>query len=188
MRQFVSSKAPDKKGLLDIRGSDFRYFRQVLRLVQGDMLSVRIPDGSLINTTVAGIDDKKRVVTLQVCDVPSDFKGENQSGYSSQTQFYLFQFAPKGPKMDLIVRQAAETGITKIIPVRGAFSQNFGKEKNLRNDRYERIIKEARQQSGSPVETQVLGEVSLEEAVLWWQNEIKELKKSLAEKQQLLMF
>ena len=171
MRQFVSGKAPDKKGLLEIGGSDFKYFRQVLRLVQGDMLSVRLPDGSLVNTTVALIDEKKRTVTLQLCGDKGGEKGENQSGYSAETDFYLFQFEAKGPKMDLIIRQAAETGITKVIPVSGQFSQNFGKEKNQRSLRYERIIKEARQQSGSPVATQVTSSMTLKEALLWWKEE-----------------
>ena len=62
MRQFVSSANPDKNGLIVVEGKDFRYFRQVLRLNTGDMLSVRIPDGQLVNTTVCKIDDKKHSV------------------------------------------------------------------------------------------------------------------------------
>ena len=52
MRQFIASQAPDKKGLIKVSGKDYRYLRQVLRLRSGDMLSVRLPDGELQNTTV----------------------------------------------------------------------------------------------------------------------------------------
>ena len=68
MRQFVSTVNPDKKGLIEINGKDFRYLKQVLRLSVGDMLYVRLPDGKLSGTTVAKIDENRRAVTLQVCD------------------------------------------------------------------------------------------------------------------------
>ena len=35
MRQFVSTVNPDKKGLIEINGKDFRYLKQVLRLSAG---------------------------------------------------------------------------------------------------------------------------------------------------------
>ncbi|MDD5790411.1 MAG: RsmE family RNA methyltransferase [Spirochaetia bacterium] len=171
MRQFVSSVYPDKKGMLELCGKDFRYLKQVLRLCVGDMLYVRLPDGKLSGTTVAKIDESKKTVFLQVCDcAPEVLKngGENQSDYRPETDFYLFQFVAKGPKMDLIVRQAAECGVLKVVPVTGKFTQSCGAEKNLRNSRYERIVKEARQQSGSPVATEISETLSLEEACALW--------------------
>ena len=81
MRQFVSTVNPDKKGLLEINGKDFRYLKQVLRLSVGDMLYVRLPDGKLSGTTVAKIDENRRAVTLQVCDSVLEVlkeEGENQ--------------------------------------------------------------------------------------------------------------
>lgn len=171
MRQFVSSVNPDKKGLIEINGKDFRYLKQVLRLSVGDMLYVRLPDGKLSGTTVAKIDENRRAVTLQVCDSVLEVlkeEGENQSEYCPETNLYLFQFVAKSSKMDLIVRQAAECGVLKIIPVTGKFTQNGGAEKNFRNSRYERIVKEARQQSGSPVSTEIAETLTLDEACAFW--------------------
>ena len=171
MRQFVSTVNPDKKGLIEINGKDFRYLKQVLRLSVGDMLYVRLPDGKLSGTTVAKIDENRRAVTLQVCDSVLEVlkeEGENQSEYCPETNLYLFQFVAKSSKMDLIVRQAAECGVLKIIPVTGKFTQNGGAEKNFRNSRYERIVKEARQQSGSPVSTEIAETLTLDEACAFW--------------------
>lgn len=67
MRQFIASQAPDKKGLIKVSGKDYRYLRQVLRLRSGDMLSVRLPDGELQNTTVCEINEESRIITLQIC-------------------------------------------------------------------------------------------------------------------------
>jgi 16S rRNA (uracil1498-N3)-methyltransferase len=71
----------------------------------------------------------------------------------------LFQALPKGAKMDLIVRQAAEGGLTEIIPFVSAYSALGGRgagsggEEKVR--RWARIIKEARQQSGSGIATSI---------------------------------
>ena len=67
MRQFVLEKNPDKKGIISLSGKDYRYLRQVLRVKTGDMVSVRLPDGSLKNSTVAKVDENQRTVTLQLC-------------------------------------------------------------------------------------------------------------------------
>lgn len=172
MRQFVSEVNPDKKGLIELSGKDFRYFKQVLRLCAGDMVFVRIPEGRLVSMTLAKIDEKSRRVTLQLCDTAvnqnENSLSENQSEYRAEVNFYLFQFVAKGPKMDLIVRQAGECGVLKVIPVLGEFSQKGGEEKNFRNARYERIIKEARQQSGSPVPTEISETKTLEQACAFW--------------------
>ena len=58
MRQFISEINPDKDGYLVLTGKDFKYFRQVLRIKVGDMVSVRLPSGILQNMTACEIDDK----------------------------------------------------------------------------------------------------------------------------------
>lgn len=169
MRQFVSSVNPDKEGLVEISGKDYRYLAQVLRLKTGDMISLRVPEGELLDATVSKVDDKKKKIILQICNPSFPLKkGENQSEYESETDFYLFQFLPKSSKMDLILRQAVECGVQKIIPVIGEFCESGATEKNFKNSRYERIIREARQQSGSPVATEILQPMTLKEACDFW--------------------
>ena len=167
MRQFVSAEFPDKDGILKVSGKDFRYLCQVLRLRTGDMTALRLPDGSLVNSTVAKIDEGSRIVCFQVCGGNGNFS-ENQSEYSGQTEFYLFQFVAKSAKMELIVRQATECGVAKSIAVEGEVSEKGCAKKNFKNDRTLRIIKEARQQSGSPVQTEICETVSFKQALNLW--------------------
>lgn len=200
MRQYVSEKKLDKNGLLEISGKDFRYFRQVLRLKAGDMVLVRLPDGNLADMTLCRADDSSKKIILQLCaQQVQNQKDESQSRYSvtekskgkdnlspsspsdsseEKAEFYLFMFVPKPSKFDLIVRQATECGISKIFPVRSEFSQAGAEKMNFRSERFERIIKEARQQSGSAVNTTVEDCIDVQKLCEIWQNETQNSKEN----------
>ena len=178
MRQFIVETANIKNGLIELIGKDFRYLRQVLRVKKGDMLNVRIDDGELLATTVSFVDDSLKKITLQVCRTPLEaeksvtrgVQASELEGVFSKRKFVLFQFIPKAQKMELIVRQAAECGISVIVPVIGEFSDSNCTRmfEGAKNERFGRIIKEARQQSGSPVDTKITKPMTLLEAILWW--------------------
>ena len=183
MRQFIVEKGKEKNGLIKLDGKDYRYLRQVLRVRNGDMISVRLPDGSLKNATVAFVDEGARVVTLQVCAATGEtitrgvqaeeIAGGVAAAGAGQVEYWLFQFLPRPQKFELIVRQATECGVACIVPVIGDFTEKSSVQALLgsKRDRLDRIIKEARQQSGSPVDTRVLEPLSLEKAVELWNTE-----------------
>ena len=167
MRQFVSAVAPNSKGLLEITGKDFHYLRKVLRLAAGDMVSLSLPGGFSQDATVCKIDDGAKKMALQICATPRNDKHSSQAQDSaaSRTRLALLQFIPKPQKMELIVRQATECGVSAIVPVIGEYTQ-AGCEKALQKpDRFEKIIREARQQSGSQVETKIFQPQKLEAAL-----------------------
>lgn len=181
MRQFILPKDLDNKGLVVLTGKDFHYIRQVLRLSSGDMITALDSSGSKINLTIFASDEKNKTITLQKCDVTqNEDNDENviQSDLLEKTEYVLFQFIPKPQKMELIVRQAVECGVSKIVPIIGEYTQS-GTEKSLmssngkngRAERIARIIREARQQSGSRIDTKVDEPVTLSEALEAWQNE-----------------
>ncbi|WP_027729125.1 16S rRNA (uracil(1498)-N(3))-methyltransferase [Treponema sp. C6A8] len=183
MRQFIVEKENIKNGLIELIGKDFRYLRQVLRVKKGDMLNVRLDDGELRSTTVAFIDDNAKKIILQVCDA-AEGDASSRAGTSitrgtqageiknafSDRDFVLFQFIPKAQKFELIVRQATECGISVIVPVIGDFSEKncTSMFSGAKRERFDRIIKEARQQSGSPVATKIVEPMTLTDAVDWW--------------------
>ena len=176
MRQLIIEKNLDKNGLVHIDGKDFHYLRQVLRVKAGDMVKLRLPDGTLENTTVCKIDDKSKIITLQVCDAPDVIaRSEATKQSTNEINFSLFQFIPKPQKLELIVRQATECGVKNIIPVISEYAQKGNVEALMggKKERLERIIREARQQSGSPVDTVIFDPVTVEQAVELW-NKMKE--------------
>lgn len=170
MRQYVAQKSLDKNGLLSIEGKDYRYLKQVLRLSVGDMISVRFKDCGLKNMTVCRVDDAAKKIVLQLCAENSE-SPENQPDNENSVCFDLFMFVPKSSKFDLIVRQATECGISRIYPVSGEFSQKGAEKMNFRGERFERIIKEARQQSGSAVDTQIQECITVKQLCELWQND-----------------
>ena len=190
MRQFIIQSNPDKNGLVQVEGKDFHYLRQVLRVKAGDMVVLRLADGSLQNSTVCKINDSSKKITLQVCGITTALRqaqGPQSEGQGPQNtavpelvegpaiEYSLFQFIPKPQKLELIVRQATECGVKNIIPVISEYAQsgNVQALKGSRIERLERIVREARQQSGSPVETKVFEPVTVEQAVDLW-NKMKE--------------
>ena len=181
MRQYISQNDIDRNGFLAIGGKDFRYLRSVLRVKAGDMISVRLPSGSLQPMTVCLIDEKAKKISLQICDLAQSAKMENQPEETESIEsceFTLFMAMPKSAKFDQIVRQATECGIARIVPVQTEFSQKGSEKMNFRSERFERIIKEARQQSGSPVNTKIENCLNLTEAAELWQSETQHLSET----------
>ena len=179
MRQFIVETTNIKNGLIELIGKDFRYLRQVLRVKKGDMLNVRLDDGSLQGTTVAFIDDKAKKITLQICEnaagdqtITRGVQADAVGGFFSGREFVLFQFIPKAQKFELIVRQATECGISIIVPVIGEFSEKncTSMFEGAKRERFERIIREARQQSGSPVATKIMEPMNVAAAAQWWRD------------------
>jgi len=76
----------------------------------------------------------------------------------------LYQCLPKGRKLDLIIRQATEVGVARIVPVESAHSipRYAGEESQAKTARWKRIVREALQQSGNIVVPEVSGPITLE--------------------------
>ena len=180
MRQLIIENKQIRKGLIELEGKDYRYLRQVLRVRPGDMISVRLPDGSVNNATVARVDEAERRVVLQLCadtgktitrGVQADQLNASAAVNGAlAVEYWLFQFLPRPQKFELIVRQATECGLSVIVPVIGEYTEKSSAQAlaGAKRERLERIIKEARQQSGSPVETKVLEPMTLEQALELW--------------------
>ena len=171
MRQFIFDGKTEKNGTIIVSGKDFRYLTTVLRLKINDRIDVRLKTGVLELMEIVSIESKTAILkavpreTKSVTQGVSAFSVENQSG--AENEFWLFQFMPKPQKMDLIIRQATECGISVIVPIISEFS--VSQEGKGRLERWQRIIKEARQQSGSPISTRIVEPLTVTEAAKLWE-------------------
>ena len=170
MRQFIFDGKTEKNGSIVVKGKDFRYLTTVLRLKINDKIDVRLKTGVLELMEIVAIESKTAILqpvsreTKAVTQGVSAFSVENQSRV--EREFWLFQFMPKPQKMDLIIRQATECGISVIVPIISEYS--VSQEGKGRLDRWQRIIKEARQQSGSPISTRIVEPLNVTEAAKLW--------------------
>ena len=192
MRQFVSSCMPDSKGRIALTKKEFRYLSRVLRLQSGTPIDVRLSDGRFVSmlfcadkiepflaaadTTAAkptaqnGTTTANAAAALSPADEESGVETPGAAAFGPE--LWLFQFVPKAQKIDLIVRQAAECGVSRIVPVKGEYSP----PSQGRTERSQRIIREARQQSGSPTATLIGEPLGAHEAADLWRGQSAALR------------
>ena len=192
MRQFLCDSFPDNTGKLVVTGKNYRYLVKVLRYSEGDELDARLPDGKLVRFYVERIQQTQMSAVLRLKDsVDCGFLGSvgdkaTQGVQASEVQeiadrmpeLWLFQFLPKPQKMDLIVRQATECGVRYIVPIAGEYS--LKNDPSGRKERWERIIREARQQSGSAVVTEIKEVLSVRAAAEMWKKVVETMSKTAA--------
>jgi 16S rRNA (uracil1498-N3)-methyltransferase len=162
MKRFILPGPPGDGGLIRLSGGDYHYLARVRRLAPGAWFDARLPTGEPVRVRVRSVAGD--CLTGECLPAGESSAGEaagdpGESAPGGETlslpPILLFQALPKGAKMDLIVRQAAEGGLTEIAPFVSAHSVPRPESFGPRLERWRRIIKEARQQSGSPVATSV---------------------------------
>ena len=159
MKQFIIEQEPDGNGMLTLSGKAFVYLVKVRRMREGDVLHAQLPQSGATDMVIDSINTVKK--TLRVKRQPAPL---GASGTAPAAELILLQWVLKGSKTDTIIRQATEAGVRAVLPVIGEFS--VAKKQNpAQLERFRRIIKEARQQSGSPVNTVVMEPAPLAEVL-----------------------
>jgi 16S rRNA (uracil1498-N3)-methyltransferase len=145
--------------MVRLSGNDFHYLVRVRRLKEGAVFTAVLPAGNEVRVLVQSLAGG----CLTGECLPAALIDE-----TSLPPILLFQALPKGAKLDLIVRQAAEGGITEIHPFVSDYSipriDGAG-----RVERWRRIIKEARQQSGSPTATEITTPRAIGALLNYWE-------------------
>ncbi|GHV83533.1 ribosomal RNA small subunit methyltransferase E [Spirochaetia bacterium] len=153
MKQFILTDQPDVSGSLRITGRDFHYLVHVRRAALNDILNAALPSGGLCRLRITQINTDSLLCEIINQDNPAQKKNEKEK--PQHPAIILFQAMPKGAKLDLIVRQAAELELSEIVPFYSEHSVPRPKDGCVRMERLHRIVKEARQQSGSQIQTVV---------------------------------
>ena len=170
MKRFILPSLPDDRGLIRLAGKDYHYLVRVRRLREGAVFDAALPDGQAVRVQALSLGDK--------CLIGECLPGELIDG-TALPPIILFQALPKGAKLDLIVRQAVEGGIAEIRPFVSAWSvprisgeaspEKGGTGVSGRVERWRRIVKEARQQSGSSTATEIAAPCGVEELLEYWE-------------------
>jgi len=167
LKQFILDSGPDKDGVVRLEGKDFRYLARVRRLAAGESFPALLPNGEEAVIKIISVNNK--ILTGQ-CEGNGLQRGIIIPPSSQEIPpIILMQALPKAGKMDLIVRQAAEGGISEIVPFFSEFSVLKDGADGRKFSRWEKIIKEARQQSGSKTATTVHHPLKLNELFSYWQ-------------------
>ena len=141
MKQFLLPRWYAGEQHVSLTGEDFHYLARVLRMREGDECPAVDARGGryimrLARLGRAGCD----------CELTPRAGGQSPSPGFELT---LIQCLPKGRKIDLIVRQATEAGVARIVPLYSENSLVRPGQDDARLSRLRRIAREALQQSGS---------------------------------------
>jgi 16S rRNA (uracil1498-N3)-methyltransferase len=175
LKRFILNREPDKDNMVRLDGDDYRYLVRVRRLAEGEFFPALLPSGDEVLVQVlsvgGGILAGKCVASL---DATSAMTATDEAGKATQAAalppIVLFQALPKGEKMDLIVRQAAEGALAEIVPFVSEFSiTKIRGDGQKKLSRWERIIKEARQQSGSTIPTAIRPPLTMDSLFAYWE-------------------
>ena len=160
MKQFILDAEPDGNGQVRLEGDDYRYLVRVRRLAPGEYFPALLPNGNEAEVKVVSVDNRALVGEVSL--------GEIARQSPELPPIVLLQALPKADKMDMIVRQAAEGGVAEIVPFMSEFSvaKVTGGQKYVR---WERIIREARQQSGSAIVTVIHRPMPMEGLFTYWE-------------------
>lgn len=129
-------------GKARLQGNEFRHLQRVLRLREGD--DVTLFDDTGIEHTGVIVSLSPRVATVRIT-------ASATSTRESPLATTLFQGVPKGRKMDVIVEKATELGVTKIVPFVSAFGTASVGATEAKRERWQRIALAAAKQSGRTV-------------------------------------
>ena len=161
MKHFALSTTPNPDGIIRLYEKDFHYLVRVRRFKTGDCFDAILPEGTKTRVRILSTVDKILIGECQGTEQPSPARVK-------LPPIALFQGLPKGSKMDLIVRQAAESGVSLVVPFISEYTA--GKSSAEKAKRWERISREARQQSGSVIETEIHPVCDLDELLEYWES------------------
>ena len=142
MKQFLLPAWYRGENRISLDGEDFRYLVRVLRKRAGDELAA---------VDAGGAAFVMRILRVGRADCDAELAPVAAAPASPpDTRITLMQCLPKGRKIDLIVRQATEAGVARIVLVLSEHSQVRPDQKDARVPRLRKIAREALQQSGAP--------------------------------------
>jgi 16S rRNA (uracil1498-N3)-methyltransferase len=149
MRQFVLPSSWRGENSLVLTGREHHYLSRVLRLSPG--AGFPAVDGNGLRYTC-------RIRTMDTAATSVTVTPTVEEKKESEIQLTLLLSIPKGKKMDQVIRQATECGVHRLIPFLSEHCtvQLDTEDFKRKQERWQKIAREALQQSGTRVSPDIL--------------------------------
>jgi 16S rRNA (uracil1498-N3)-methyltransferase len=141
MKQLVLPPGARSGDRIELRGKEHHYLARVRRVEVGERLAALDEGRKLLVEVMAVAADHTSLAVLEDKTNPAP----------EGPEIILFPFLLKSRKLDDVVRQACEAGVTAIVPVQGdhCVSRTDEEDGPKKAQRWAAIAKEAAQQSGN---------------------------------------
>lgn len=139
-----------------IEGDDSAHIARVLRLSDGDEITVCDSDGFDSVCSLTYVSPSKAVAQIL---------SRTQSLNEPQIKVSIFQGVPKGDKLDTVVQKCTELGAVKIVPFDAKRSVAKIKDAEKKRERMQKIAYEASKQSKRAFIPEILPVMSFKDAI-----------------------
>lgn len=153
MPKFFVNKGQISGDVITIIGEDTLHISKVLRMCEGDSLTVCDGEGDDYSTIISSItktDVTAKIISKKRCEAEPN------------VNVTLFQALPKQGKMEYIIQKNTELGIAKIVPV---YSKRCVVKPSDKLSRWQKVAVEAAKQCGRGVIPQITEVVTFDEAL-----------------------
>lgn len=157
MHRFFVDKENIQDNKITIIGEDVKHIKNVLRLIEGDIVSLCDKQGTDYVAEICDLSKEKIICNILETKI---------SDTEPPIEVILYQGLPKSTKMDLIVQKSTELGVAKIIPVitdRTVVKIQDRKKEEKKLDRWNKITEEAAKQSKRSIIPEVYQILTFEE-------------------------
>jgi len=148
MKQLLLPPGYAGESRLRLSGDEFRHVARVLRMREGDRLGAVDRGGARYDLLLLRVGRSDCVVAVSPREAPGAGSAALGRPEAPRTVVTLLQCLPKGRKVDLIVRQATEAGVHRIVLLVSERTVVRPAESDGRAGRLRKIAEEALQQSG----------------------------------------
>jgi len=158
MKQLVLPAGSRSGDLVTLDGKEHHYLARVRRIASGERIAA-LDEGRPLLLEVTEVGPAR--LTLRVV--------EQTAARQRGTRVVLFPFLLKSRKLDDVVRQAGEAGVSQVVPVLGDHCVSRPEDTTGKNERWSAIAREAAQQSGNEV-CEVLPALRSRDIAGWWKS------------------
>ena len=160
MARFFVAREQKTDDRIVISGNDFRHLHAVLRMKEGDTVTVTV-DG--VGVYVA------RIASFEADQAILEVLSEVRESHEPKNRVTLFQGLPKGDKLEQVIEKSIELGASEIVPVlmKRSVVKPDPKKEEARTARRKKIAEAAAKQSLRDVIPEVLPTMSFDEAVAY---------------------
>lgn len=159
MPKFFVAREKITENQIIIDTEDVSHISRVLRLGEGDVLTVCDSQGT---------DYEAEIVSLGQKEIVCKINSRSASASEPNIRVTLFQGLPKASKMEYIIQKTTELGITEIVPAklsRCVVKIDNKKDEAKKLDRWQKISESAAKQSGRGIIPKISQIMTLDEII-----------------------
>ena len=156
MHRFFVLPGQINNGCITITGDDLWHLSKVLRLREGDAITVCDSQGTDYDCKISKISKTEAIAAIL---------GSCPNNSEPPINVTIYQGLPKSDKMDYIVQKCVELGAVKVVPVITKRAVAIPHDENKKISRWQKIASEAAKQCGRGILPEVCRCVTFEQAI-----------------------